>query len=85
ELEVIFSNGDDIVAGARQYFLDQGLPVPYLVGQENQLSSQLMSISTNDYQFQEIGKKAFELVLKQGEIEQISVPSTFMLRETKKN
>ena len=80
EVEVIFSNGDDIVAGARQFYLDKQLPLPYLVGQENQLSSQLMGISTIDYQFLEIGKRAFELVLKEKVIEQISVPSTFILR-----
>ena len=55
--------------------------MPYLVGQENQLSSQLMSISTIDYQFLEIGKKAFELVLKENGVEQVSVPSRFILRE----
>ena len=40
-----------------------------------------MSISTIDYQFLEIGKKAFELVLKENGIEQVSVPSRFILRE----
>ena len=80
-IEVIFSNGDDIVAGARQFYLDHQLKMPYLVGQENQLSSQLMSISTIDYQFLEIGKKAFELVLKENGVEQVSVPSRFILRE----
>ena len=81
--EVIFSNGDDIVAGARQFYLEKGLTLPYLVGQENQLSSQLMEISTIDYQFLEIGKKAFELVLKNESIEKISIPSRFILRESR--
>lgn len=78
--EVIFSNGDDIVAGARQYYLEQGLEMPFLVGQENQLSSHLMTISTIDYQFLEIGRQAFELVLRDKGIEKISVPSEFILR-----
>lgn len=80
-IDVIFSNGDDIVAGARQYYLDQQLELPFLVGQDNQLSSQLMQISTIDYHFLEIGKKAFELVLKENTIEQISIPSRFIVRE----
>jgi DNA-binding LacI/PurR family transcriptional regulator len=80
-VDVIFSNGDDIVAGARQYYLDNQLELPFLVGQDNQLSSQLMQISTIDYQFLEIGKKAFELVLKENTIEQIGIPSRFIVRD----
>lgn len=79
--EVIFSNGDDIVTGARQYYLNHNLPLPFLVGQENQLSSQLLNISTIDYQFTEIGRQAFELVLKNKGIEKIGIPSTFIVRK----
>lgn len=79
-LEVLFSNGDDIVAGARQFYVDHELPLPFLIGQENQLSSQLMTISTIDYQFLEIGKHAFNLIINWQELEKISVPSKFILR-----
>lgn len=81
-VDVIFSNGDDIVAGARQFYLDNQLESPFLVGQDNQLSSQLMQISTIDYQFLEIGKKAFELVLKDT-IEEVGIPSRFIVRNQK--
>jgi DNA-binding LacI/PurR family transcriptional regulator len=40
-----------------------------------------MQISTIDYQFLEIGKKAFELVLKENTIEQIGIPSRFIVRD----
>lgn len=83
KVDVIFSNGDDIVAGARQFYIDHQLEMPFLVGQDNQLSSQLMQISTIDYQFLEIGKKAFELVLKEHTIEKISIPSRFIIRDNK--
>ncbi len=80
EIEVIFSNGDDIVTGARQYYLDHQLPIPFLVGQEDQLSSQLLNISTIDYQFTEIGKQAFNLVIESTGIKKIGIQSTFILR-----
>lgn len=85
ELEAIFSNGDDVVAGARQYYLDHKLEVPFLVGQEMQLSSQLLNISTIDNRFSEIGKKAFELVLDSSKVEKIGIPSKFVVREESKS
>lgn len=81
EVEVIFSNGDDVVAGARQFYLDHQLRMPLLIGQENQLSSRLLGLSTIDYQFTEIGKKAFELVVHSKGIQKIGLPSMFILRE----
>lgn len=80
ELDVLFSNGDDIVAGARQFYLDYNLPQPFLIGQENQLSSQLLKLSTIDYQFLSIGEQAFNLVVNWEKIEKIGIPSCFILR-----
>lgn len=80
-IEAIFSNGDDVVAGARQFYLDNQLPIPFLVGQEDQLSSQLINISTINYQFSEIGRQAFELVLSDNKVKKIPINSTFILRE----
>ncbi|HCM88575.1 MULTISPECIES: LacI family DNA-binding transcriptional regulator [Vagococcus] len=85
EIEAIFSNGDDVAAGARQFYLDYKLSVPFLVGQEMQLSSQLLNISTIDNRFSEIGKKAFELVLDSSRVEKIGIPSKFVVREENKS
>lgn len=82
-VDAIFSNGDDVVAGARQFYLDNQLELPFLVGQENQLSSQLINISTINYQFSEIGRQAFELILKDNEVKHIPIDSEFILRNSK--
>ncbi|KRM36109.1 transcriptional regulator [Agrilactobacillus composti DSM 18527 = JCM 14202] len=61
EPEYIFSNGDDVAVGVRQYYIQQHLPIPGLVGQENQLTSKLLNIPTIDHHFVQIGAAAFEL------------------------
>lgn len=80
--DMIFANGDDIAAGARQFYLDNNLPIPLLIGQENQLSGQLLNLPTIDHNFHEIGKLAFELALE-NKTRQVSVESKFILRDQK--
>lgn len=77
--DFLFSNGDDIVAGMRQYYLDQRLAVPPLMGQENQLSGQLLNITTIDHHLQRVGQAAFNLAAS-GEIKQLSVAADLILR-----
>lgn len=77
--DFIFTNGDDIAAGVRQYYLDSELPVPPLMGQENQLSSKLMNISTIDHHFRKVGQLAFQLV-QHDELQQIPVTSELIIR-----
>ncbi|MFC6324180.1 LacI family DNA-binding transcriptional regulator [Companilactobacillus baiquanensis] len=77
--DLIFANGDDVATGARQFYLDHHLPIPTLIGQENQLSGQLLNLPTIDHNFHEIGRLAFELAIGD-ETKQVSVASRFILR-----
>lgn len=59
----IFANGDDIGAGAYQYFMDHGLaPIP-VIGQENLLTSRLLKFSTIDHHLESLGQSAFRLAI----------------------
>ncbi|KRK79261.1 LacI family DNA-binding transcriptional regulator [Companilactobacillus nodensis] len=82
EPDIYFTNGDDIAAGVRQFYLDNKLSVPKLIGQENQLSSKLLNIPTINHHFHEVGKLAFELAIN-NEIKQLSVESEFIFRNQK--
>lgn len=63
KIDCYFTNGDDIAAGVRQYYLDQHRTPPILIGQEKQLSSYLLKIPTIDHHFFTIGQKAFAVAL----------------------
>lgn len=79
DIEYIFTNGDDVAAGVRQYYLDHKLLAPALIGQENQLSGFLMNIPTIDHHFVEIGEKALTLVTSDPEADTaITIPSEFI-------
>ncbi|WP_407894742.1 LacI family DNA-binding transcriptional regulator [Lacticaseibacillus sp. N501-2] len=78
-VDAIFTNGDDIAAGAVQYYRQAQLLVPLMVGQENQLSSQLLNMPTIDHHFRVVGKLALQLAV--GELSgQHQVASTFISR-----
>lgn len=78
--DFIFTNGDDIAAGVRQCYLDSSLPVPPLMGQENQLASQLLNISTIDHHFRQVGATAFSLV-RSSEVKQLPLTSELIIRK----
>lgn len=79
-IEMIFTNGDDVAAGVRQYYLDHHLVAPDLIGQENQLSGFLMNIPTIDHHFVEIGEKALSLVISDPKDDTtVTIPSEFLL------
>lgn len=78
-LDGILTNGDDIAAGAVQYYREHHLPCPLLVGQENQLSSRLLNLPTIDHHFHEVGRHALNLAIE-AEHGHIAVPSTFIAR-----
>ena len=77
--DFIFTNGDDIAAGVRQCYLDHNHIVPPLMGQENQLASQLMQISTIDHHFKQVGAQAFHL-LSSPKIKQVPVTAELIIR-----
>jgi len=64
-VDAIFTNGDDIGAGVRQYDLDHQLTSVPIIGQENLLSSRLLKFSTIDHHLEALGKAAFKLATGQ--------------------
>ncbi|WP_125568749.1 LacI family DNA-binding transcriptional regulator [Companilactobacillus insicii] len=81
--DIYFTNGDDIAAGVRQFHLDNNLPIPKLIGQENQLSGKILNIPTINHNFHKVGKLAFELAIN-NEIKQLPVESEFIFRNQEK-
>lgn len=80
DIEYIFTNGDDVAAGVRQYYIDHQLFPPKLIGQENQLSGFLLNIPTIDHHFIEIGKEALKLVISDPEDNTtITIKSEFII------
>lgn len=79
-LDSIISNLDDVAAGFKQFFLDNQLTSPFMIGQENQLSSQLINIPTIDYHLETIGYQAFQLIATHQTVQKHAIDSTFILR-----
>lgn len=79
KVEAVLANGDDIAAGVKTFFEKKQWPVPFLIGQERQLSSQLLHLPTIDHHAKELGTLAFELATKKSEAQQISRTSQFIL------
>lgn len=77
--DFIFSNGDDIAAGIRQFYVDHHLLVPPLMGQENQLSSRLLGLPTIDHHFERVGAAAFDLAASR-QIARVPVAADLILR-----
>lgn len=81
-IDYLFANSDDVATGARQYYLDHGLPVPGLVGQEHQVSSMLLNIPTIDHHLDVVGREAFRMVTAQHlATTRLAVQSDFILRQ----
>lgn len=79
QADFVFCNSDDIATGFRQYYLDHQLPVPDFMGQENQLSSQILKFSTIDHHLHRVGSAAFSIAVD-GEEQIVKIPSTFINR-----
>lgn len=77
--DFIFANGDDVAAGARQFYLDQNLQVPAMIGQENQLSGRILNLPTIDHRFKKVGETALNLAISH-EIKQVPIPSKLIKR-----
>lgn len=77
--DFVFCNSDDIATGFRQYYLDNHQTVPDYMGQENQLSSQIIQFSTIDHHLNQVGEKAFDLATG-NESRTIRIESDFINR-----
>jgi DNA-binding LacI/PurR family transcriptional regulator len=61
--DFVFANGDDIATGLAQCYKDRGLPVPDLMGQDKQLSGQLLGMPTIDHHYRDVGAAALRLAI----------------------
>ena len=77
--DFIFANSDDIAAAIMQRYQDANRPVPPMMGQENQLSGQLLKLPTIDHHFKEVGQLAFQLAYN-GQLKQLPVQSEIIWR-----
>ena len=79
KMDAILANSDDVAAGVISCYQSLGLQTPYIIGQENQLSSQLLNISTIEHHSYELGKLSVKQALAKNN-EQIRLVSTFIKR-----
>ncbi|WP_125570521.1 LacI family DNA-binding transcriptional regulator [Lacticaseibacillus songhuajiangensis] len=61
--DFVFANGDDIATGLAQCYKDRGLRPPDLMGQDKQLSGQLLGIPTIDHHYHDVGAAALRLAI----------------------
>ncbi|WP_179394655.1 LacI family DNA-binding transcriptional regulator [Lacticaseibacillus absianus] len=78
--DFIFANGDDIAAGVLRYYHDHDRVAPPMMGQENQLSAQLMGIPSIDHHFKRVGRAALALAIG-ARTGQVQIDSDFIARD----
>ena len=61
----VLTNGDDIAVGMRRAYLAAHQPVPFLIGQEKQLSGEVLGIPTIDHHFETVGARALDLAISE--------------------
>lgn len=61
--DFVFANGDDIATGVAQYYRDHLLPIPGLMGQDRQLSGQLLGFPTINHHYKDVGATALRLAI----------------------
>lgn len=61
--DFIFANGDDIATGIAQCYKDRRQHCPDLMGQDKQLSGQLLGIPTIDHHYRDVGAAALRLAI----------------------
>lgn len=81
-VDAILTSGDDIAAGLHEYFVEHQITEPFLIGQDRQLSGQLLKIATIDHHINQVGALAAELLIS-GERKSISIPSEFLFAENR--
>lgn len=63
DLDCIFSNGDDVATGVVRYYQEKNLELPLLVGQEKQLTGEVLGIPTIDNKSYQLGQESFKQAL----------------------
>lgn len=77
-VSAVLTNGDDIAVGMRRAYLAAHQAVPELIGQEHQLSGEVLQLPTIDHHFETVGAKAFELAICE-QPHNVAIPSEFLL------
>ncbi|AZP90717.1 LacI family DNA-binding transcriptional regulator [Pediococcus acidilactici] len=77
--DFIFGNIDDVIAGVYQYYIDNQLKLPKMMGQENQISGKLLKIPTIDHHLRQLGQAAGRLAIS-GDVRQIAIESDLIIR-----
>lgn len=77
--DFIFGNIDDVIAGVYQYYIDNQLKLPKMMGQENQISGKLLKIPTIDHHLRQLGQAAGRLSIS-GDVRQIAIESDLIIR-----
>jgi len=75
--DAILANSDDIAIGVQRAYQQAQLPVPILIGQEHQLSGELVHLPTIDHYFKTVGAQAFQLAIS-GDQKSVAIDSTFI-------
>lgn len=79
DLDCIFSNGDDVATGVVRYYQEKNLKLPLLIGQEKQLTGEVLGIPTIDNKSYQLGQESFKQALSD-EKRTIILQSEFIIR-----
>lgn len=80
QFDAILANSDDIAIGVTRAYRQAGLPVPFLIGQEHQLSGEVAHLPTIDHYFKKVGENALQLAIS-GAATNIAIDVTFIAKQ----
>lgn len=63
DLDGILTSSDDVAAGMYQYFADNKMKIPCLIGQDCQTSGKLLKIPSINHNLEKLGEKAIDLLI----------------------
>ncbi|MGX7200419.1 LacI family DNA-binding transcriptional regulator [Enterococcus nangangensis] len=78
KVAAVFSNGDDIAVGFAKAYHKNNLPQPLLIGQDQQLSGELLQLPTIDHHLRAIGEAAFTLATTKKPTQTIAIPAAWI-------
>ncbi|MFC6181669.1 LacI family DNA-binding transcriptional regulator [Lactiplantibacillus daowaiensis] len=80
QFDAILANSDDIAIGITRAYQQAGRPVPFLIGQEHQLSGEVAHLPTIDHYFNTVGENALQLAIS-GATTNVAIDSTFIEKQ----
>ncbi len=79
-VDLILASSDDVAAGVSRYFADQNLPCPQLIGQDRQVSGELLNLATVDHHITQLGQTAADLLIA-GDNRTVKIESQFIQQQ----